>query len=131
MLRPIWLLMLLVPAAELYGFIWLSNQIGAGKTILLMLFTSIIGVAMMQFEGRKVIADAQRAINRQQMPGNKMLDGLCVFIGGTMLLIPGFITDIIGFTVVFPLTRPIYRMLLYKWVEKKMKNGNITFFRRF
>ncbi|MEK3786108.1 MULTISPECIES: FxsA family protein [Paenibacillus] len=131
MLRPIWLLMLLIPAAELYGFIWLSNQIGAGKTILLMLFTSIIGVAMMQFEGRKVIADAQRAINRQQMPGNKMLDGLCVFIGGTMLLIPGFITDIIGFTVVFPLTRPIYRMLLYKWVEKKMKNGNITFFRRF
>lgn len=131
MLRPIWLLMLLIPAAELYGFIWLSNQIGAGKTILLMLFTSIIGIAMMQFEGRKVIADAQRAINRQQMPGNKMLDGLCVFIGGTMLLIPGFITDIIGFTVVFPLTRPIYRMLLYKWVEKKMKNGNITFFRRF
>ncbi|MFB5267383.1 FxsA family protein [Paenibacillus enshidis] len=130
MRRPYWLLLLLIPALELYGFLWVSQQIGAGKTILLIIMTSIIGFAMLQFEGRKVIADAKLQMNQGQMPGNKMLDGLCVFLGGSMLVIPGFITDIIGFTLIFPLTRPIYRKLLYRWMEKKMKNGSITF-RRF
>ncbi|MNI53240.1 phage T7 F exclusion suppressor FxsA [compost metagenome] len=59
-----------------------------------------------------------------------MLDGLCVFFGGLLLIIPGFITDIIGFTLVFPLTRTIYRGLLLKWLEKRMKNGTFTFYRR-
>lgn len=60
-----------------------------------------------------------------------MLDGLCVFLGGSLLIIPGFVTDIIGFTLVFPLTRPIYRLFLLKWIEKKMKDGKITFYKRF
>ncbi|MDP4097878.1 FxsA family protein [Paenibacillus sp. P96] len=130
MRRPYWFLLLLIPVVELYGFLWVSERIGAGKTILLIIFTSIIGLAMLQFEGRKVVADAKLQMNKGQMPGSKMLDGLCVFLGGSMLVLPGFITDIIGFSLIFPLTRPIYRKLLFKWVEKKMKNGSITF-RRF
>lgn len=130
MRKPIWLLLLLVPVVELFGFILVSNLIGAGKTIILMIFTSIIGIVMMQFEGRKVIADAKNEMNQGQMPGRKMLDGICVFFGGIMLLIPGFLTDIIGFTLVFPPTRHVYRRFLLGWVERKMKNGSITF-RRF
>lgn len=130
MRKRLWLLLLLIPLAELYGFIWVSHWIGAGKTIILIILTTLIGAAMMQFEGRKVIADAKNEMNRGQMPGRKMLDGLCVFFGGSLLLIPGFLTDIIGFTLVFPLTRALYRRFLLKWLEKKMKNGSITF-RRF
>lgn len=54
-----WALLLLIPAVELFGFIWVSEQIGAGYTLLLILVTSIIGMAMMQFEGRKVLQDTR------------------------------------------------------------------------
>ncbi|MGV2787655.1 membrane protein FxsA, partial [Clostridium perfringens] len=57
-------------------------------------------------------------------------DGLCIFAGGVLLILPGFVTDIIGFTLIFPLTRPLYRILLLKWMKKNMKNGKITIFRR-
>ncbi|MEK5060425.1 FxsA family protein [Paenibacillus shunpengii] len=126
-----WALLLLIPAVELFGFIWVSEQIGAGYTLLLILVTSIIGMAMMQFEGRKVLQDTRNEMQNGLVPGRKMLDGLCVFLGGSLLIIPGFVTDIIGFTLVFPLTRPIYRLFLLKWIEKKMKDGKITFYKRF
>ncbi|MDO7906108.1 FxsA family protein [Paenibacillus sp. JX-17] len=131
MRKWMWGLLLLIPALELYGFIWMSSRIGAGKTILLIIFTSIIGAVMMQFEGRKVIIDARKEMNSGQVPGRKLLDGLCVFVGGIMLVTPGFITDIVGFTLLFPVTRPVYRYALLKWIEKKMKNGTFTFSRRF
>ncbi|MCM3127300.1 MULTISPECIES: FxsA family protein [unclassified Paenibacillus] len=126
-----WALLLLIPAVELFGFIWVSEQIGAGYTLLLILVTSIIGMAMMQFEGRKVLQDTRNEMQNGLVPGRKMLDGLCVFLGGSLLIIPGFVTDIVGFTLVFPLTRPIYRLFLLKWIEKKMKDGKITFYKRF
>ncbi|MCM3783208.1 FxsA family protein [Neobacillus mesonae] len=126
-----WALLLLIPAVELFGFIWVSEQIGAGYTLLLIVVTSLIGMAMMQFEGRKVLQDTRNEMQNGLVPGRKMLDGLCVFIGGSLLIIPGFVTDIIGFTLVFPLTRPIYRLFLLKWIEKKMKDGKITFHKRF
>ncbi|MMZ70914.1 phage T7 F exclusion suppressor FxsA [compost metagenome] len=65
-----------------------------------------------------------------QVPGRMALDGLCVFGGGILLLLPGFVTDIIGFLLVFPLTRPMLRALLMKWIGKKLQDGSIRVFRR-
>ncbi|WP_211746821.1 FxsA family protein [Paenibacillus sp. Marseille-Q4541] len=126
-----WAALLIIPGVELFGFIWVSERIGAGYTILLIVLTSLIGMAMMQFEGRKVLQDSQKEMQNGQVPGRKMLDGLCVFVGGMLLVIPGFLTDIIGFTLLFPLTRPLYRIFLLKWLEKKMKDGKIRIHRRF
>ncbi|WP_160032940.1 FxsA family protein [Paenibacillus sp. An7] len=126
-----WAALLIIPGVELFGFIWVSERIGAGSTILMIVLTSLIGIAMMQFEGRKVMQDTQREMKNGQVPGRKMLDGLCVFVGGMLLVIPGFVTDIIGFTLLFPLTRPLYRIFLLKWLEKKLKEGKIRIHRRF
>ncbi|GGA52804.1 FxsA family protein [Paenibacillus physcomitrellae] len=123
-------LILLVPIVEFYGFVYVGDQLGLGKTIFLTLATSIIGGLMMQFEGRKIMADAKMKANGGQLPGKLVLNGICVFGGGILLLIPGFVTDIIGFLLVFPLTRPLLRYPIRKWVERKLKNGTITFFRR-
>lgn len=127
-----WIIALIVilPIVEFWGYVEVSERIGIGKTLFLTLATSIIGGLMMQFEGRKVIGDAKNQIQDRQIPGRTVLDGMCVFAGGIMLLIPGFVTDVIGFTLVFPLTRPIYRFFLLKWVAKKMKDGSITYHRR-
>lgn len=120
----------IVPLIEFWGYVWVGERLGVGKTIFLTLATSVIGLLMMQFEGRKLMADAKSQMIGNQIPGKMMIEGLCVFGGGILLLIPGFVTDAIGFTMVFPLTRPLYRLLLMKWIGKKIKDGTITFFRR-
>ncbi|GIO88462.1 membrane protein FxsA [Paenibacillus faecis] len=120
----------IVPLVEFWGYVWVGERLGVGKTIFLTLATSVIGLLMMQFEGRKLMTDAKSQMIGNQIPGKMMIEGLCVFGGGILLLIPGFVTDAIGFTMVFPLTRPLYRLLLMKWIGKKIKDGTITFFRR-
>jgi UPF0716 protein FxsA len=94
-----------------------------------MILTSLIGIAMLQFEGRKVLIDAKSEMERGKVPGRKMVDGLFIFVGGFLLLIPGFITDLIGFTLLFPVTRSVYRLFFLGWLEKKMRNGSIKFYR--
>ncbi|AIQ63376.1 phage T7 F exclusion suppressor FxsA [compost metagenome] len=126
----LWAALFIIPAFELFGFILVSSWLGAPKTLLLLVSTSLIGLLMMRFEGSKVLQDSKQQMQEGLVPGRTMLDGLCVFFGGLLLIIPGFITDIIGFTLVFPLTRTIYRGLLLKWLEKRMKNGTFTFYRR-
>ncbi|HWO55709.1 FxsA family protein [Paenibacillus sp. JTLBN-2024] len=124
------LAVLIVVAAEIYGFDLVASRVGAGNTFLLTIVTSVIGMVMMRFEGRKVLEDSRARMNAGQVPGRNLVDGLCVFIGGILLVVPGFLTDIVGFTMVFPLTRPLYRFLILRWLERKMKDGKITIYRR-
>lgn len=124
------LAVLIVVAAEIYGFDLVASRVGAGNTFLLTIVTSAIGMVMMRFEGRKVLEDSRARMSAGEVPGRSLVDGLCVFIGGVLLVIPGFLTDMIGFTMVFPLTRPLYRYLILKWLERKMKDGKITIYRR-
>lgn len=127
-----WLLaaIIFVPAIEILGFQFVADRVGGMNTFWLTLLTSAVGVAMMRFEGRKAMEDAKRRMNSGMVQGASMADGLCIFLGGIFLILPGFVTDIIGFTLIFPLTRPLYRLLLWKWMKKNMKNGKITIFRR-
>lgn len=131
-MRKWWgIFIVVIPIIEFYGYVFVGERLGLGKTIFLTLATSAIGGLMMQFEGRKIMADAKSQMNNGKVPGRLAIDGICVFGGGILLLIPGFFTDIVGFLLVFPLTRPLFRFPIMKWVQKKMKDGNITFFRRF
>ncbi|WP_235439939.1 FxsA family protein [Paenibacillus sp. DMB20] len=110
-----------MPAIEIFGFSLVADRIGGMNTLLLTLLTSAIGVVMMRFEGRKAMEDAKLRTNSNMVPGTSMVDGLCIFGGGVLLIVPGFLTDIVGFTMLFPLTRPIYRFLLLKWMKKNIK----------
>ncbi|BFH64455.1 MULTISPECIES: FxsA family protein [Paenibacillus] len=127
-----WLIavMIIVPVVEIYGFNVVASRVGGGNTFLLTIATSAIGMVMMRFEGRKVLEDSRARMNSGQIPGRSLVDGLCIFIGGILLVIPGFVTDIIGFTMVFPLSRPLYRYFILKWLERKMKKGQFTIYRR-
>ncbi|SES93722.1 FxsA family protein [Paenibacillus sp. NFR01] len=126
----LWAALFVVPAVELFGFIYVAGHLGVPKALLIMMASSVIGFLMMRFEGKKVLQDSKLQVQQGKAPGRSMLDGLCVFFGGLLLILPGFVTDIIGFTLVFPLTRPLYRVFLLKWIEKKMKNGTFTVYRR-
>ncbi|WP_310549789.1 FxsA family protein [Paenibacillus glufosinatiresistens] len=126
----LWAAIFIVPAVELFGFLLVSEHIGVSKALLLLLATSVIGLVMMRFEGKKVLQDSKALLESGQPPGRTMLDGLCVFMGGMMLILPGFVTDLIGFTLLFPLTRPVYRFWMMKWIQRKMKNGTFTYYRK-
>ncbi|WP_036697678.1 FxsA family protein [Paenibacillus taiwanensis] len=128
----LWLLVVLtlIPALEIYGFVLMSGWVGGWNTLLLILLTGVVGAVVARYEGRQVLQDARQQMQAGQVPGRVMIDGLCILAGGVLLITPGFFTDIIGFTLVFPLTRPIYRYYLLKWIEKKMKNGEFITFRR-
>ena len=127
-----WILGLVVIIAmiEIYVFDFVIGRFGGMNTFLLTLFTSVLGFVMMRFEGRKVLEDARSQMQMRQIPGRTLVDGLSVFIGGLFLVLPGFVTDVVGFTMIFPLTRPFYRLFILRWLQKKMKNGNMTVYKR-
>lgn len=123
-------LIIIIAMIEIYVFDFVIGRFGGMNTFLLTLFTSAIGLIMMRFEGRKVLEDARSQMKTGQIPGRTLVDGISIFIGGLLLVLPGFFTDAIGFTMIFPLSRPIYRLFILKWLKKKMKNGNMTVYRR-
>lgn len=124
------ILFILGVVIEAAAFAWLIEYFGFFKTLVLALATTVIGIAMVQFEGRKAMNDLKLLAESGQPPGRKLVDGVCIMAGGAFLIAPGFITDLIGITLVFPLTRPLYHRAAMRWIEKRMKNGNITFYRR-
>lgn len=129
----IWIMvaLIVIPAIEVTGFMMVSDWMGIWNTLLLILLTGVIGAIVARYEWKQVWSGAQQQMQSGQMPGRAMIDGMCIMLGGFMLLTPGFFADIIGFTLVFPLTRPIYRHYMLKWLEKKMKDGKTITFRRF
>lgn len=121
-----WLIaaIIIIPAIELWGIIQVGAKFGGWTTFGILLFIGLIGAYLAQAEGRKVWLEAQRQMQQGQIPGRMLLDGICVLLGGVLLFIPGFFSDIIGITLLLPFTRPFYRQLLLNWLEKKMRNGS-------
>ncbi|SFI93332.1 UPF0716 protein FxsA [Paenibacillus sp. UNC496MF] len=121
---------IVIPAIELWGIIRMGHLIGGWWTFGLILLTGFFGAKLASSEGRKAFADVQAQLQSGRPPGHAMLNGICVLLGGLLLLLPGFFSDIVGITLLLPMTRPFYRMLLYRWLEKKVRNGSFVIRRR-
>ncbi|EXX89389.1 exlusion protein FxsA [Paenibacillus darwinianus] len=115
---------IVVPALEIWSIITMGGWIGGVATFLLMVASGIVGGYLMRQEGRKAWTEAQRQMEAGQMPGRALLDGLCIVAGGILLISPGFVTDLIGITLLLPLTRRFYRSVMLAWLEKKMRGGS-------
>ncbi|PFJ13170.1 membrane protein FxsA [Bacillus cereus] len=118
-----WLLFLfvLIPAIEITVLIGLSHVIGLWSTFAMIVFTGIVGVYLAKRQGFKVLREIQFKLNRGEMPGEAVLDGIFIFVGGILLVIPGYVTDIIGFIFVVPVTRTLLKPLVIKWMEWKFR----------
>jgi UPF0716 protein FxsA len=121
-----WLLaiFIIVPIVELLGIFQVGSWIGGWNTFFILLIMGLAGAYLARAEGRKVWGEAQRQMQAGQIPGQSLLDGLCVLAGGLLLLMPGFISDILGVTLLIPATRSFYRQLMLHWIEKRIRNGN-------
>jgi UPF0716 protein FxsA len=120
-MRARWLLVafLLLPVIEIAVIIQVGQQIGVGWTVALLLAISILGAWIVKREGRRAWLDLQTAIESGQPPGRELLDAALILIGGTLLLTPGFVTDIAGFVLVLPVTRPLVRRATQAWLAKR------------
>jgi UPF0716 protein FxsA len=113
--------LLLVPIAEIYVIIQVGHAIGAGPTILLLIADSVIGAWLVRHEGRRAWANLNRTLQAGRMPTKELADGGLLLVGGTLLMAPGFLTDILGYFLVLPFTRPIARTLLVAWMTSRVQ----------
>ncbi|AFJ02885.1 FxsA protein [Methylophaga frappieri] len=105
MFRGLILLFLLVPLIELFVLIEVGEMIGAAWTIMLVLGTAIFGAYLVKLQGIQTWYRAQNALQQGQPPALEMLEGATLLVSGFLLLIPGFVTDALGFLLLVPALR--------------------------
>ena len=106
------LLFIVVPIAELYVIIQVGQWIGVVPTLVLLLADAVLGSMLLKHEGRSAWRRFNEALAARRFPGREVADGVLIVIGGTLLLTPGFITDVFGLFLLLPPTRAISRRLL-------------------
>lgn len=104
-MRFLLLLFIIIPVIEITVLINVGQAIGAWYTVGLVLLSAFIGVNMLRYQGLSTLARAQERMNTGQIPGNEMVEGIVLAVGGALLLTPGFVTDVIGFLCLIPFTR--------------------------
>jgi UPF0716 protein FxsA len=110
---------LAVPIAEIYLIIQVGQTIGAWQTVVLLLVESWLGSLLVRREGRRAWRALREAAGAGRLPSRELADSALVLVGGTLLLTPGFLTDIVAFVLLLPLTRPVARRLLLRWVTQR------------
>ena len=116
------LTIILVPIIEIYLFIKIGNQIGAFNTISLIFITAIIGVIYARYEGLNTLRSGFSQLIKNELPAYEIISGAAIAFAALLLIIPGFATDLIGFLIIFPLTRKLF---FGKFLKKFKKETTI------
>lgn len=120
---PGWLLALLfigVPLLELIVIVRVGQTIGVGWTILLLIVDSIVGAWLLKREGGRALTALGAAFSSGRMPAREIADGMLILVGGVLMLTPGFVSDVLGFLCILPMTRPLARGLLTRFVAARL-----------
>jgi UPF0716 protein FxsA len=120
-MNSILLAIILVPAIEIYLLIKIGSQIGAITTIFLIFTTAIVGVYYAKYEGLNTLKSGFLQLRKNEYPTYEMISGAAIAFAAVLLIIPGFATDIIGFLLIFPLTR---KVILNKFTKKRQHSNN-------
>ena len=121
------ILFTVIPALEIYLLFSIGAQIGGLNTLLVVIITGILGAALAKSQGLSILMKIQNEMGKGEIPGNQIIQGLMVFAGGLLLLTPGFMTDIFGFSLVLPGTRHILMLWVRKMIERNIARGNVHF----
>ncbi|MBC6975471.1 membrane protein FxsA [Bacillus sp. Xin] len=120
-----WMLFLfiLIPALEVTVLIGSSYLIGMWPTFAMIVCTGALGVYLAKRQGFMVLGEIRSRLNRGEMPGDAVLDGIFVLVGGVLLLVPGYVTDVMGVIFIFPATRKLCKPVIMKWLEWKLRRN--------
>ena len=117
-MNTVLLMIILVPILEIYLFIKIGSQIGAFTTISLIFITAIIGIMYARYEGLNTIRSGFSQLVKNELPAYEIISGAAIAFAALLLILPGFATDIVGFLIVFPLTRKFF----FKKISKNFNN---------
>ncbi len=118
------LIIVLIPAIEIYLFIKIGSQIGAITTIFLIFVTAVVGVYYAKYEGLNTLKSGFLQLRKNQLPAYEVISGAVIALGAVLLIIPGFATDILGFLIIFPLSRKIILTGFKKNIIKENNKKN-------
>ncbi len=122
-MNPFLISIILVPILEIYLLIKIGSQIGAITTIMLIFTTAIVGVYYAKYEGLNTLKSGFLQLSKNEAPKYEILSGAAIAFAAILLIVPGFFTDIIGFLLVFPISRKfIFNYFLKKFTDKKYDN---------
>ncbi len=121
-MNPIFLIIILVPIVEIYIFIKIGSIIGAILTILIILITAVIGVYYAKYEGLNTLRSGFRQLSQNVTPTYEVISGAAIAFAALLLIIPGFLTDIFGFLLIFPISR---KLIFSKFLHKQAKTNEV------
>ena len=114
------LLLVSVPLLELFVIVQVAGGLGVGQTILLLLVVSVVGAWMVRRSGLGVLNQIRVRLERGELPGNELVDGVLILVAGALMLTPGFLTDAVGLLLLFPPTRRAVRSVLMRRYSKRI-----------
>ena len=124
-MNPIFLTIIFVPVIEIYLLIKIGSELGAITTILLIFITAILGIYYAKYEGLNTLRSGFNQLKRNETPTYEMLSGAAIAFAAVLLIIPGFATDLLGFLLIFPLTRKfIFNGLFKKFNTVNTRKNN-------
>lgn len=121
-MRTLLIFFIVAPACEIGVLLLSGKTIGVLPTVLLIILTGFVGAYLAKKQGIQAVRNLQKEIQYGRIPSNAILDAMAIFVGGIMLLTPGFISDIVGLFLLFPITRnwikPFLIQFIKKWIDK-------------
>ncbi len=126
MFWKLFFLFTIIPVGEIYLLVQVGERIGGLNTIAIVILTGIIGAAFARSQGALIIGKIKTDLDSGRMPGNEMVEGLLILAGGILLVTPGIVTDLFGFSLIFPLSRVFYRKVLIGYFKGKISVDGIA-----
>ena len=117
---------IIMPVLELAVLIRVHEHIGLGNTILLVIFTGVVGAVMARAQGFMVLMQIRRDMAEGRLPAPRLMDGVMILIAGVLLVTPGLITDTTGFLLLLPPVRSAIRGWMRRKLEDSIRRGDTT-----
>jgi UPF0716 protein FxsA len=130
MLMRLILLFTVVPLVDLALLFKLNEYIGLFSTIAIVICTGVLGAYLAKTQGKEILFRMKNEMQGGRIPGDQIINGLCVLVGGAMLLTPGILTDTAGFILVIPVTRNLIKVFIKRKLQKMIDDGNVNFYFR-
>ncbi|OUW73796.1 MAG: hypothetical protein CBD76_01765 [Pelagibacteraceae bacterium TMED216] len=111
-----------IPAIEILIMIKIGQNVGAVNTVLLILLTAVIGIYYARIQGINTLRSAFQNVYKNKVPVYEMMSGASIAVAACLLIIPGFLTDILGFALLVPFTRKSILSFIIKKDKKKDKD---------
>ena len=121
-MNPFFIIFIGVPAAEIFLFIKIGGEIGALSTVALIFFTAVIGIYFAKVQGIQTLRSGMINLYQNKMPIYEIISGASIAIAALLLILPGFLTDLIGFLLLIPITRRLIFSLALKNNPKTKNN---------